>query len=61
MRLIQAIYWLRGTDAFESEKFYRQLDRILKEQHHGQAIIEDLREGFHTLPAWIQSLVREYI
>ena len=38
-----------------------RLRHILADPAHGVALREDLRKGLHTLPTWMQSVVRELI
>jgi hypothetical protein len=45
----------------DGAKIIQQLGRILSDPAHGKALKDDLRQGMHTLPIWMQSIVRELI
>lgn len=59
MRVVQALHWLKDTLATDQQRILDKLGKLLAEPVHGNAIRKDLLEGFSTLPAWMQSLVRE--
>ena len=59
MRVVQALHWLKDTLATDRPRILSRLSTLLTDQIHGDAIRQDLRAGFGTLPAWMQSLVRE--
>jgi hypothetical protein len=59
MRLVQALYWLKDTLAFDRERILSRLSRLLADPAHGAAMCQDLKGGFSMLPAWMQNLVRE--
>jgi hypothetical protein len=59
MRVVQALHWLKDTLISERSLVLSKLTKVLADPVHGAAIRQDLLEGFHVLPAWMQSLVRE--
>jgi hypothetical protein len=59
MRIVQALHWLKDTLTSERSLVLSKLTKVLADPVHGAAIRHDLLEGFHVLPAWMQSLVRE--
>ena len=59
MRIVQALHWLKDTLTSENSLVLSKLTKVLADPVHGAAIRQDLLEGFHVLPAWMQSLVRE--
>ncbi|WJF88970.1 DUF6088 family protein [Paraburkholderia bonniea] len=59
MRVVQALHWLKDTLASERSSTLGKLASLLADPVHGVALCQDLREGFHMLPAWMQSLLRE--
>jgi len=58
MRVVQALHWLKDTLATDQQRILDKLDKLLADPVHGNAIRQDLLEGFSTLPAWMQDLVR---
>ncbi len=61
MRLVQALYWLQDVLEDDRPKILQRLRHILADPAHGVALREDLQKGLHTLPTWMQSVVRELI
>ncbi|ABM43085.1 conserved hypothetical protein [Acidovorax sp. JS42] len=59
MRVVQALRWLKDTLGTDRERVLARLTEVLADPSHGQLIREDLLQGFSTLPAWMQDLVRE--
>lgn len=59
MRVVQALHWLKDTLATDRQRILNKLSKLLAEPVHGNAVRKDLLEGFSTLPAWMQGLVRE--
>jgi hypothetical protein len=59
MRVVQALYWLKDTLAFDRDRILGRLTQVLADPVHGTGIRQDLIDGFSALPAWMQSLVRE--
>ena len=58
MRVVQALHWLKDTLGADRERILARLTQVLTDPTHGKAISDDLLEGFSTLPAWMQDLVR---
>jgi hypothetical protein len=61
MRLVQALHWVRDMLPADNGSIHNRLVNILRDPDHGQAIQNDLRDGFHALPDWMQPLVRELL
>ncbi|MCL2875508.1 MAG: DUF6088 family protein [Betaproteobacteria bacterium] len=65
MRVVQSLYWLRDvlkTDVcIDRDMILAKLTRILRNSQQGTAIRNDLADGLHTLPAWMQRWVRELL
>lgn len=61
MRVVQALHWLRDVVASDRSRILDRLRLVLADPSHGSAIRDDLRAGLPTLPAWMQSLVRELL
>lgn len=59
MRVVQALHWLKDTLTSDRKRILDRLCKILTDQAHGAAIRQDLVDGFATLPAWMQDLLRE--
>jgi hypothetical protein len=60
MRLVQALHWIRDM-ANQSEQdtaLQRRLSRLLNDPAQGEVLRKDLKEGFLTLPAWMQTLLK---
>lgn len=60
MRVVQALHWLKDTLDTDRARILARLTQVLADPTHGKAISDDLRQGFSTLPAWMQDLVREF-
>jgi hypothetical protein len=58
MRLVQALQWLRSTIDSDYNRISRRLTAILADPDHGAAIAADLRDGFTTLPDWMQTFLK---
>lgn len=56
MRVVQALHWIKHALTEEQRLVLREL---LADPSQGEAIRKDLMDGFHTLPTWMQTLVRE--
>jgi hypothetical protein len=54
MRVVQALHWLRGTTESDRDRIVRRLAAIFADPEHGAAIVADLRDGFTSLPEWMQ-------
>jgi len=61
MRVVQALHWLKDTLGTDRARVLARLTQVLADPMHGKAISDDLLEGFSTLPAWMQDLVRELL
>jgi hypothetical protein len=61
MRVVQALYWLQDLLQSDPTPIVRRLSAIVNDQDHGAAIRSDLRQGIHTLPIWMQQIVRPLI
>ncbi|QEI04954.1 hypothetical protein FXN63_03170 [Pigmentiphaga aceris] len=61
MRVVQALHWLKDTLATDRQRILGKLGKLLADPIHGEAIRNDLMEGFSTLPTWLQSFVRELL
>lgn len=61
MRVVQALYWLQDLLDSDRENIVRRLLLALHDPDYGAAIRDDLREGLHTLPTWMQSIVRQLV
>ena len=59
MRVVQALHWLKDTLASDRKRILDRLAKVLADPTHGTAIRDDLVDGFATLPAWMQELLRE--
>lgn len=61
MRVVQALRWLHDVVPSNRRRILDRLRGVLADPDHGSAIRDDLRAGLHTLPIWMQSLVRELL
>lgn len=63
MRVVQALYWMQDMlkNADERARIAGQLQRLLADAEHGQAIRDDLRDGLSALPIWMQEFLRDLI
>jgi Family of unknown function (DUF6088) len=61
MRIVQALYWLQDVMKTDSDKILHRLQAILKDPVRGRAIRDDLQQGLHTLPIWMQSTIRRLL
>lgn len=59
MRIVQALHWIKDTLPSDRDRILARLSSVLADPKHGQALRDDLRQGLSTLPAWMQSVVRE--
>lgn len=60
MQVVQALHWLRDTLSEQHDAVVPQLTRLLANDSSG-VLRDDLRQGLHTLPAWMQDLLREVL
>jgi Family of unknown function (DUF6088) len=61
MRVVQAMYWLQDLMDSDKDQILRRLSAVLNDSVHGAAIRNDLRQGLHTLPTWMQSTIRQLL
>ena len=63
MRLVQALHWLRDTasDDDGAAALSARAGAVLADPDRGPAIRKDLIEGFTTLPAWMQDVLRPHL
>jgi hypothetical protein len=61
MRIVQALYWLQDLLQSDPDAIMKRLAALLNDARHGAAIRDDLRQGIHTLPTWMQQIVRPLI
>jgi hypothetical protein len=61
MRVVQALYWIHDVLTSDRDAVLRSLQPVVKDPKHGQAIRDDLLQGMHTLPIWMQALVHDLI
>jgi hypothetical protein len=59
MRVVQALHWLKDTLPADKPRIVKRLSALLDDPAQGDAICQDLLAGFHTLPAWMQAVIRE--
>lgn len=59
MRVVQALHWLRDTLPADKPRIVKRLSALLDDPVQGDAIRQDLLAGFHTLPTWMQAVIRE--
>jgi hypothetical protein len=58
MRVVQALHWLKDTLPGDGDRVRARLGAVLSDPKHGQAISQDLVQGFAYLPAWMQAFLR---
>jgi hypothetical protein len=63
MRLVQALHWIRDMASQEEQDIalQRRLSRLLNNPAQGEVLRKDLKEGFLTLPAWMQTLLKPHL
>ena len=61
MRIVQGLYWLKDLLGSDQATIMQRLRTILSNPDHGPALRDDLRQGLHTLPTWMQSVVRDLL
>jgi hypothetical protein len=61
MRVVQALHWLHDLMGSDNGQILQRLRPILNDPVHGAAIRDDLQQGLHTLPIWMQSTVRQLL
>lgn len=60
MRLVQALYWAKDLLASDPH-ILRKLRSVLDDRQNGDTLRQDLRTGLHTLPIWMQTVVRDLL
>jgi hypothetical protein len=61
MRIVQALHWLKDMLPGDQDRIMARLRSVLKNPRNGPCMREDLRSGISTLPAWMQTVVRELL
>jgi hypothetical protein len=61
MRIVRALHWLKDTLGTDRDRIVARLSSILEDSKHGKVLRDDLRAGLHTLPVWMQEIVRELL
>ena len=61
MRIVQALHWLRDGLSQNSDTVSVRLLRLLQTNDQDGQIRNDLRQGMHTLPAWMQDFLRNLL
>lgn len=61
MRIVQALHWVRDLLPGDQDRVLKRLRTIISDPTHGAAIRQELADGLHTLPTWMQDLVRNAI
>ena len=61
MRVVKALHWLQDMLPPDGERIRARLRAIFDDPAHGAAIVEDLRGGIRTLPAWMQDFLRDLL
>lgn len=61
MRVVQALYWFQDLLQSDPTPILKRLAAIVRDPDRGPAIRDDLRRGIHTLPIWMQQIVRPVI
>ena len=60
MRIVQALNWFRD-DQSTLEPAVSGIVRHLSKSSHQQAILQDLQENIHALPAWMYAVVKDIV
>ncbi len=61
LRVVQALHWMKDVSGDNDSAVMNRLLKVLNAPEHGAAIRADLRAGIHTLPTWMQPLVRQLL
>lgn len=61
MRVVQALHWLRDGLPQYRDKVSARLLRLLQTSDPDSKLRDDLRQGLHTLPAWMQDFLRQLL
>jgi hypothetical protein len=63
MRIVQAMHWLRDIirqgDPGQLSSIRNKLKRYLDSQANKDVILDDLRSGLYTVPAWMQAFLKD--
>lgn len=63
MRIVQALHWLRDIidqdSSGQKNNIQKKLVLYLKKHKEKDAIVDDLKQGIPTLPAWMQSYLKD--
>ena len=58
MRVVQALHWLQDVLPQDGARIASRLRAIFTDPRDGDAIVQDLRNGVHALPVWMQGYLR---
>lgn len=58
MRVVQALHWLQDVLPQDRDRITSRLRAIFANPDDGAAIVQDLRDGMHALPGWMQDYLR---
>jgi hypothetical protein len=61
MRVVQALYWAQDLLRSDRQPILKRLKALLEDPVQGPPIQQDLQQGIHTLPIWMQEFVRSLI
>lgn len=61
MRMVQALYWLQDLISSDNGQILQRLRTIVNDPRHGGTIRNDLQQGLHTLPIWMQAIIRQLL
>ncbi len=65
MRIIQALYWLhdvlQSISKIEQDEVKTKLMRFLHTSQQSKNIRNDLRQGLHTVPVWMQDWIKDIL
>lgn len=61
MRLVQALHWLKDTLPSDDGHIQHKVCRLLADKKQGDAIRNDLAQGFSALPIWMQDYLRPFL
>jgi hypothetical protein len=61
MRIVQALHWSKDLLATDRARIVARLRAVLADPIHGDRLRVDLHDGVHTLPAWMQPVVRDLV
>lgn len=61
MRVVQALHYFEDKLDREHEILSTKFERLLAQPDHGERIASGLRDGFQTMPAWMQDFTRPHL